>query len=126
MPESIDLIIDKIKTEKDIFVKAKLIFSLRRDKNVKVMDIASKLGINSSYVCHINRLNKLPDIVVDGYYSKLVSISHLFLISRLQDKQKMVDIYEKILAQSLSVKDTEDAIREYLYNFKNRGHYIRQ
>ena len=42
------------------------------------------------------------------------------------DKQKMVDIYEKILTQNLSVKDTEDAIREYLYEIKNRGHYIKE
>jgi len=126
MADTVDEIFGKIKNEKDIFAKAKLISTLRREKNVKVIDIAEKLGINSSYVCHINRLNKLPDIIVDAYYSKLISISHLFLLSRLNDKQKMVDIYEKILTQNLSVKDTEDAIREYLYEIKNRGHYIKE
>lgn len=126
MADNIDEVIEKIKKEDNIFNKAKFISSLRRDNDVKVIDIAKKLGIDPSYVCHINRLNRLPDIIVDGYYSKLVTISHLFLISRVKDKQKMVDIYEKILTRNLSVKDTEDAIREYLYDIKNRGHYIKK
>lgn len=125
MSVNIDDVIERIKKESDIFSKARLISYLRREKGVKVMEIAKKLNIKSSYVCHINRLNKLPDIIIDAYYSKSITISHLFLLSRIDDKGKMVDVYEQILTHALSVKATEDKIREYLYQIKDKGSFIR-
>src|SRR3972149_9624057 len=125
MSVNVDEVIEKIKKETDIFSKARLISYLRRERGVKVIDIAKKLGIKSSYVCHIHRLNKLPDIIIDAYYSKSITISHLFLLSRIDDKGKMVDVYEQILTHGLSVKATEDKIRECLYQVKDKGNFIR-
>lgn len=123
--ETVEQIINKIKNETDVFSKARLIGYLLKERDVKVIDLSKKLGINSSYVCHLNRLNKLPDIIIDAYYSKLISVSHLFLLSRISDFKKMVSIYEEILAKNLSIQDTENVMREYLYGVKNRGGYIK-
>lgn len=123
--ETVEQIIDKIKKETDVFSKARLIGYLLKERDVKVIDLSKKLGINSSYVCHLNRLNKLPDIIIDAYYSKLISVSHLFLLSRISDFKKMVSIYEEILAKNLSIQDTENVMREYLYGVKNRGNYMK-
>ena len=78
-----DETIEKIKKETDVFSKAKLIRYLIREKNVKVIDLAKKLSLTPSYICHLNRLNSLSEIIVDGYYSHLISTSHLFLLSRI-------------------------------------------
>ncbi len=121
-----DETVEKIKKETDVFSKAKLIRYLLRDKNYRVIDLAKALSITPAYLCHLNRLNKLPDIVVDGYYSKLVNISTLFIISRVKDQKKLIGIYEKILADSLTIKQTEDLIREELYQVKDKGSYIRR
>ncbi len=37
----------------------------------------------------------------------------------------MVSIYEEILAKNLSIQDTENVMREYLYGVKNRGSYVK-
>ncbi|KKP73829.1 MAG: ParB-like protein partition protein [Candidatus Roizmanbacteria bacterium GW2011_GWA2_35_19] len=125
MNENIDEIIQQIKDEKDVFSKAKLIRFLMREKNIKVKEIATKLNINSSYVSHYNRIYKLPDLVVDGYYSKLISISHLFVISRIKDPKKIVEVYEKVLERNLNILQTEDLIREQLYEIKSYGIYLK-
>ncbi len=124
MHDKVDEIVEKIKKEDDIFSRARLVRHLLKDKKVKVVDLAKKLGINSSYVCHINRLNRLPDIIIDAYYSKLVSVSHLFLISRIRDFKSMVEVYEKILSNGLSIQATENLLREYLYGIKPKGGYL--
>ena len=126
MNENIDEIIQQIKDEKDVFSKAKLIRFLMREKNIKVKEIATKLNINSSYVSHYNRIYKLPDLVVDGYYSKLISISHLFVISRIKDPRKITEVYEKVLQKNLNILETEDLIREYLYEIKSDGTYLKE
>ena len=69
-------------------------------------------------------LKKIPDVVVDGYYSKSISSSHIYVLSRLNDKKQMIDLYEKILGENYTVKQTEMAVREYLYQVKSVGKYI--
>jgi len=118
-------IIEKIKKENDIFSKAKLINHLLKNNNIKVIDLAKKLSVTPAYLCHINRLNTLPEIVVDGYYSNLVNISQLFLISRIRETDKLINIYEKVLADNLTIRQTEDLIREVIYQIKDKGSYIK-
>ncbi len=116
--------IEKIKKEADVFSKAKLIRYLLVEKDFRVKDLAQKLLITSSYLCHLNRLNNLPDIIVDGYYSKLVDISHLFLISRVKDEKKLLEIYEKVLSDNLTIKETEELIRAVVYQVNVKGSFI--
>ncbi len=118
--------IDKIKQETDIFVKAKLIDTLVHEKNIRIVDIAKSLVKTSSYICHLRRLTHLPEIIIDGYYSKLISISHLFIISRVKDETKLLDIYEQLLKNNYSVQQTEDIVRELLYEIKNKGERLKK
>lgn len=118
-------ILEKIKKEVDVFKKAKLIKYLLKEKKLKVYQLAEKLSITPAYLCHLNRLNNLPDIVVDGYYSKLITISHLFLISRVKDEDKIIKIYEKVLADNLTIRQTEELIREVIYEIKDKGNYLK-
>ena len=120
-----DDIIEKIKKETDVFSKAKLIRYLLREKNIKVIELAKKLSLTSSYVCHLNRLNNLSEIIVDGYYSKLIGISHLFLLSRVSDQKKMFLVYENILSNDLTIRQTEELIREIIYEVKTKGSFLK-
>lgn len=119
-----DETIERIKKETDIFSKAKLIKYLLREKNIKLLDLAKKLHITPSYLCHLNRLNRLPEIIVDGYYSKLIKLSHLFVISRVKEEDKLIKIYEQVLSNNLTIKQTEDLIREIVYEIKDKGNFI--
>jgi len=125
MTYDIDSYINKIKEEKDIFSKAKYISHLLKGQSIKLIDLSKKLGIKPAYICHLNRLNKLPDLIIDSYYSKTLGISQLFLISRVGDRQKMIALYEEILKNNYTIRQTEERIREYLYDIKTKGHYIK-
>ena len=116
--------IEQIKNESDYFAKTKLIHFLIHQKNIKVKDLAAALGLKTSYLCHIMRLNKLSEIIMDGYYSKLISMSHLFVISLLKTETDIMDIYEVVLRDSLTVLQTEELVRGKLHGVTSEGEYI--
>ncbi len=126
MDQEIDSIFAQIKASQDYFQKAKLILFLKRDKELRVGEIGKKIGLKPSYVSHILRLNHLPELIKDGYYSKLVSISHLFIISRLKTDKEIIEVYERILGDNLTTQQTESLVREILYQLKDRGEYLNQ
>ncbi len=111
---------ERIKNSKDIFEKARLLKFLK-EYDIRLMDISKELGMKPSYVSHFLRLNKLPEIIIDGYYARLVTASHLFIIARLKDIKTMVKVYEKVLGENLTSLQTESVIREELYQTKTEG-----
>lgn len=119
MQDVIEKMIEQVKNETDFFNKAKLLDFLRKTKDVPLKELADKLHIKPQYLCHIIRLNRLPEIVTDAYYSRLISISHLFILSRLKDKKQIMEAYEKILGENLTTDQTESLIREILYGIKS-------
>lgn len=125
MTQEIDDLIAGIKEEKDIFSKASQIADILKEKNLRIIELAKKLNLTSSYICHLLRLNKLPDIIVDSYYSKSINISHLFILSRINNQEKMLQAFEEILKKSLTVIQTEELVREYLYSIKTKGSHLR-
>ena len=116
--------IEQIKNETDYFGKTKLINFLVHQKNIRVKDLAAALGLKPSYLCHVMRLNKLSEIIMDGYYSKLISMSHLFVISLLQSQTDIMDIYEIVLRDSLTVLQTEELVRGKLHAVTSEGEYV--
>lgn len=124
MISDITSLLNQIKSDKDIFQKSRLIDYVIKEKKLRIIDLANKIGYKPSYLCHLLRLKKVPDVVVDGYYSKSISSSHIYVLSRLNDKKQMIELYEKILGENYTVKQTESAVREYLYHVKSIGKYL--
>jgi len=124
MIQDLSSLVNQIKAEKDIFQKYRLIEYLMKEKNLRITDVSNKIGYKPSYICHLIRLKKVPDVVVDGYYSKSISSSHIYVLSRLNDVKQMINLYEKILSENFTVRQTEMAVREYLYQVKSIGKYI--
>ncbi len=124
MGEEETKLIEQIKETSDFFQKAKLIDYLQKHKKITTKALSDALEIQPAYVCHITRLNKLPEIVTDGYYAELISISHLFIIARLKETEHMIRVYEKAMANNMTVLQTEELVREYLYHLKAEGDHI--
>lgn len=116
--------LSKIRLEKDPIRKGKLLHELHSKYHLKTKDLSEALHIKPSYLCHLMRLHKIPDIVVDGYYSGLVTMTHLFIISRLRDSEGIIKAYESILSHSLSISQTEEYVRSILYGIKSEGSYL--
>lgn len=90
MSEEVHDIVNKILSTQDVYKKAQYIDFLRTEKKVPLAEISRLIKLKPSYTAHILRLVKLPYIVIDGYYSKLVSATHLFIISRLYTPDQMI------------------------------------
>jgi len=63
----------------------------------------------------------LPDIVIEGYLSKTISITHLIILSRIKNENTLIHIYEKILTNDLSTMQTEDLVRQHIYKIDPKG-----
>lgn len=126
MTENIEHYVKKLEGEKDVLQKGKYIKILVKEKDMRIKDIAIKLHISPSYVCHLLRLSKLPEIVNDGYYAKHLSASHLFVLSRLATTEEMIQLYEKILAENLTIQQTEEYVSEKNSSFKHRGKKVNE
>lgn len=124
MSEDISRLIEQIKTETDFFKRAYLLHTLKTQHKVRIKDISSSLEMKPSYICHILRLNKLPEIIKDGYYSQLVSVSHLFIVARLNSHADMLQVYEKVLEKGLTALETDELVREVLYSVYSGGEHI--
>ena len=117
-------LIDQLKKEPDFIAKAKLLKKLNKENNISIKTLSKETQMKPSYICHILRLNRLPEIVVDGYYGKNISLSHLFIISRLKDEQSITDAYEQILTHGLTVLQAEELVRDKLHQTITSGVYL--
>ncbi len=122
--DEVQSLLEQVKNEKDFFKKAKILLKLKKEKQVPVFKISQELNLKPSYVSHILRLNKLPELIMDGYYTDSISISHFFIISRLTKEEDMVEIYERALSSNLTALQTEELVRQKLYNIKNFGEHL--
>ncbi len=116
--------INEIQSEKNPLNQARLILQLRELHLVSNVRLASLLGVKPSHLSHLVRILRLPEIVLDGYASKMLSLTHLIIMSRVSDPDKLVSLYEEILARNLTIAQTEHRVREILYQVDSLGQYL--
>jgi len=121
--ETIKQRINAIKHHPDPMSQAQLIGELLRENPLRNTDLAKELEIKPSYLSHLVRVMKLPDMVIDGYWNKQLTFTHLILISRLKKQEDIIALYEEILQKGLNVSATERRIREILYLIDSTGKY---
>lgn len=117
-------LIESIKKEDNVLIKASKIDDAIKKSNLSVVKIATALKVSSAYISRYQRLLKLPEAIQDGYMAGLVSPSHLFVISRLKTVEDMMSVYEEVLTKSLAVHQIEDIIRKKLFNVEGEGKRI--
>lgn len=115
--------INAIKLHTDPLTQAQLVVELIREHPIRNTDLAKELEIKPSYLSHLVRVMKLPDMVIDGYWNKQLTFTHLILISRLRKQEEIIGLYEEILQKDLNVSATERRIREILYLIDSTGKY---
>ncbi|MBI1862514.1 hypothetical protein HYS00_00140 [Candidatus Microgenomates bacterium] len=117
-------LLDQLRAEEDVFKVSSLLHQIIRDEQVPLVTVSRELGAKPSYISHLMRIKKLPSIIIDGYYSKTVSLSHLFIISRLSNVPDMIRVYEQVLSHNLPTAKTEELVREILFHVDSRGERI--
>jgi len=80
--------------------------------NITQEQLSDRVGKNRSTIANYLRLLKLDPIIQTGMRDGFVSMGHGRALINVEDPQIQLDIYEKILEKSLSVRDTEKLVRE--------------
>lgn len=74
--------------------------------------LSDRVGKNRSTIANYLRLLKLDPIIQTGMRDGFLSMGHGRALINVDDPQKQLEIYEKVLQKSLSVRDTENLVRE--------------
>ncbi|WP_373059134.1 ParB/RepB/Spo0J family partition protein [Zunongwangia sp. H14] len=74
--------------------------------------LSERVGKNRSTIANYLRLLKLDPIIQTGMRDGFMSMGHGRALINVTDPQLQLDIYEKVLERSLSVRDTEKLVRE--------------
>jgi ParB family chromosome partitioning protein len=104
--------------------------------NLKITqeELAKKLGKSRSHITNMLGLLCLPDEVKEMINESKISMSHARVLSKIEEKDKILDLAHKIVDQSLNVRDLEeisqdkDIIKKHHIEKKkvNEYHYIEE
>jgi len=75
--------------------------------------LSDRVGKKRSTIANYLRLLKLDPIIQTGIRDGFVSMGHGRALVNIDEKEDQIAIYEKIVGQNLSVRDTERIAKEY-------------
>lgn len=81
--------------------------------NLTQEQMSERVGKKRSTIANYLRLLKLDPIIQTGMRDGFISMGHGRAIINIEDQSKQLDIYEEILSKKLSVRDTENLVRNY-------------
>ena len=80
--------------------------------NLTQDQLSDRVGKQRSTIANYLRLLKLDPIIQTGMRDGFVSMGHGRAMINIEDTNVQLEIYERIIAESLSVRDTEALVRE--------------
>lgn len=83
--------------------------------NLTQNDLSERVGKKRSTITNYLRLLKLPPEIQAGIRTGQIGMGHARALVNIEDDQKQLDIFYKIVSEGLSVRDTEKLIREINY-----------
>ena len=75
--------------------------------------MSERVGKKRSTIANYLRLLRLDPIIQTGMRDGFISMGHGRAIINIQDQADQLDIYESILTNKLSVRDTENLVKNY-------------
>jgi len=80
--------------------------------------MSDRVGKKRSTIANYLRLLKLDPIIQTGIRDGFISMGHGRAIINIEDQDVQTDIYQKIVSQNLSVRDTEALVKNYHESLK--------
>lgn len=81
--------------------------------NLTQEQMSERVGKKRSTIANYLRLLKLDPIIQTGMRDGFISMGHGRAIINIDDQNTQIDIYEKIITNKLSVRDTETLVKNY-------------
>lgn len=86
------------------------------DINLTQEQLSDRVGKNRSTIANYLRLLKLDPIIQTGMRDGFITMGHGRALINVEDFSDQLEIYEKILGNKLSVRQTEQVVRSYQEN----------
>jgi ParB family chromosome partitioning protein len=83
--------------------------------------MSERVGKKRSTIANYLRLLKLDPIIQTGIRDGFISMGHGRAIINIEDLDIQTDIYQKIVSQNLSVRDTEALVKNYQDSLKPKA-----
>ena len=80
--------------------------------NITQDELANKVGKSRSHITNTLGLLKLPKSVQDMVLYNKISMGHARVLSKLEDKEKVEDLAEKVVKDDLSVRELEELSKD--------------
>ncbi|MDQ3098474.1 MAG: ParB/RepB/Spo0J family partition protein [bacterium] len=100
--------------------RAQAYYRLMNEFGLTNQEVAQKVGKSPSYISNTLRLLQLPDALKDGLLSAATSEGHVRALSALGDSRLMVEAYKVVLRNNLSVRGTEELVRNYRFESEKK------
>lgn len=88
--------------------------SILKSRNITQEELSKSIGKSRTAIANYIRLLKLPVDIQKGLIGNKISMGHARALLALDDYAIQIDLYNKILKKSLSVRQVENAIRDIL------------
>ncbi len=86
--------------------------------------MSDRVGKKRSTVANYLRLLKLDPIIQTGIRDGFISMGHGRAIINVENHDVQTDIYQKIVSQNLSVRETEALVKNYQEGFKQKTELV--
>lgn len=81
--------------------------------NITQEQLSDRVGKKRSTITNYLRLLKLDPIIQTGMRDGFVSMGHGRALINIENKKDQLEIYEKVISEGMSVRDTEKLVRAY-------------
>lgn len=81
--------------------------------NLTQEKLSERVGKKRSTIANYLRLLKLDPIIQTGMRDGFLSMGHGRALVNIENRKDQIALYEKIVGQNLSVRDTENAVKNY-------------
>lgn len=86
--------------------------TLMKNLNLTQEQLSKRVGKSRSYITNILGLLTLPEEVKELVKQEKITTSHARTLSKLEDKEKILDLANKIINENLNVRQVEETTKE--------------
>lgn len=83
-------------------------------------EVSERVGKSRSAVANSLRLLKLPESITEYVRDSIISAGHAKSLLPLEDEEKMISLCNRIIAENLSVRETEKIVKDMLNEKKSK------
>lgn len=94
--------------------------------NITQEELAKKIGKSRTHVTNMLGILRLPQEIKNDILNGYISMGHARVLSKLEDKEKMLQLCERVKFEHLSVHDLEAIAANPVFERKNKIVKIKQ